>query len=133
MAPSNVLPQTGGATQPAPSTQSTPDAPTIMDDPVEKEQIQTYRATNRRNLRLYFSEVGAQMHGPLFVVSDQRVEQIHQWLEEETFYSRCKFDEETNLWLARVKISTSSGIILHHCYYLRDCTVIDTDSRPGGC
>ena len=76
MPPSNVLPQTGGATQPAPSTQSTPDAPTIMDDPVEKEQIQTYRATNRRNLRLYFSEVGAQMHGPLFVVSDQRVEQI---------------------------------------------------------
>ena len=109
MAPSNVLPQTAGATQPAPSTQHTPDSATIMDDPVETEQIQTYRATIHRNLRLYVSEVGAQMHGPLFLAPDQCVEQIHQWLEEGAFYSRCKFDEETNQWLARVKISTSSG------------------------
>ena len=26
-----------------------------------------------------------------------------------------------------------SGIILHHCDYLKDCPVIDTDSGPGGC
>ena len=54
------------------------------------------RGTIRRNLRLYFSEVGAQMHGPMFFAQGLRVEQIQQWLEEETFYSRCKFDEETN-------------------------------------
>ena len=68
------------------------------------------------------------MHGPLFFAPDQRVEQIHQWLEEETFYSRCKFDEDTNQWLARVKILTSSGIILHHCSYLKDCAVSDGDT-----
>ena len=50
------------------------------------------------------------------------------WLEEETFYSRGKFDEETNQWLARVKILTSSGIILHHCSYLNDCGVSDGDT-----
>ena len=68
------------------------------------------------------------MHGPMFFAQDLRVEQIQQWLEEETFYSRCKFDEETNQWLARVKISTSSGIILHHCSYLKDCPVSDGDT-----
>ena len=56
------------------------------------------------------------------------MEQIHQWLEDYTFYSRCKFDEETNQWLARVKISTSSGIILHKCAYLKDCPVSDGDT-----
>ena len=72
------------------------------------------------------------MHGPFFFAPDQRVEQIHQWLEEYTFYSRC-INEETNQWLARVKISTSSGIILHHCSYLTDCPVTDTNRGPGGC
>ena len=64
----------------------------------------------------------------LFFEADQRVEQIHQWLEEYTFYSRCKFDEETNQWLARVKISTSSGIILHPCSFLKHCPVSDGDT-----
>ena len=65
---------------------------------------------------------------PFLFEADQRVEQIHQWLEEDTIYSRCKFDEETNQWLARVKISTSSGIILHHCSCLKDCPVSDGDT-----
>ena len=66
MAPSNALPQTGGATQPAPSTQHTSDSATIMDDPVEMEQIKRHYGTIRSNFRLYFSEAGAQMHGPFF-------------------------------------------------------------------
>ena len=96
MAPSNVLPQTGGATQPAPSTQHTSDSATIMDVPVEMEQIKRHCGTIRSNFRLYFSEAGAQMHGPFFFAPDQRAEQIHQWLQEYTFYSRCEFDKETN-------------------------------------
>ena len=63
-----------------------------------------------------------------FLEADQRVERNHQWLEEYTFYSCCKFDEETNQRLARVKISTSSGIILHQCSYLKDCPVSNGDT-----
>ena len=74
-----------------------------MDNPAQMEQIKRHCGTVRRNFGLYFSEAGAQMHAPFFFAPDQRVEQIHQWLEEDTFYSRCKFDEETNQWLARVK------------------------------
>ena len=65
---------------------------------------------------------------PFFFEADQRVEQIHQWLQEYTFYSRCKFDEESNHRLARVKVSTSSGIILHQCSYLKDCPVSNGDT-----
>ena len=68
------------------------------------------------------------MRGPMSFAPDQRVKQIHQWLEEETFYSRGKFDEETNQCLARVEVSTSSGIILHYCSYLKDCAVSDGDT-----
>ena len=67
--------------------------------------------------------------GPFFFFeADQRVEQIHQWLEEYTLYSRCKFDEESHHRLARVKVSTSSGIILHQCSDLKDCPVSNGDT-----
>ena len=44
---------------------------------------------------LYFIEDGGEVHGPMPWAADERVEQIQQWLEEDTFKSRC-VDEETN-------------------------------------
>ena len=46
-------------------------------------------------LKLYFAELGGEIHGPMHWRPDERVEQIQQWLEEETFESLC-VDEATN-------------------------------------
>ena len=70
-------------------------------------------------LTLYFSEVTCAIHGPMQFAPDERVQIIHQWLEEETFGSRC-VDEETNEWLAHVEISTSCGMVLDLCRNLPD-------------
>ena len=59
--------------------------------------------------------------------SDERVEQIQQWLEEDTFGSRC-VDEETNDWLAHVEISTSCGMVLDECRNLNEYPVRDGDT-----
>ena len=40
-------------------------------------------------LTLYVSEVRGEIHGPLHFAPDERIEQIQQWLEEDTFRSRC--------------------------------------------
>ena len=81
----------------------------------------------RRYLRLYFSEVSGEVHGPMLWGSDQRVEEIQQWLEEETFESRC-VDEETNDWLAHVEISTSCGMVLDLTRTLDEYPVRDGDT-----
>ena len=73
--------------------------------------IPQYTRSRPRYLTLYFSEVTGEVHGALYIAPDERVEQIQQWLEEETFGSRC-VDEETNEWLAHVEISTSCGVVL---------------------
>ena len=75
---------------------------------------------------------------------DERVEQIEQWLEGETFQSLC-VDEATNDWLARVEISTSCGVILIENRTLDEYPIRDGDTltvvivpevpnrgRPGG-
>ena len=95
-------------------------------------------------LRLYFAAVGGEVHGPLHRRPDERVEQIQQWLEEETFESLC-VDEATNAWLARVEISTSCGVILIENRTLDEYPIRDGDTltvvivpevpnrgRPGG-
>ena len=95
-------------------------------------------------LRLYFAAVGGEVHGPLHRRPDERVEQIQQWLEEETFRSLC-VDEATNAWLARVEISTSCGVVLCQTRNLDDYPIRDGDTltvvivpegpgpgRPGG-
>jgi len=60
---------------------------------------------------------------------DERVQIIHQWLEEDTFGSRC-VDEETNEWLAHVEISTSCGMVLDesHLFNLDEYPVSDGDT-----
>ena len=63
----------------------------------------------------------------LAVLLNERVEQIQQWLEEETFRSRC-VDEETNEWLAHVEISTSCGMVLDLCRNLDEYPVCDGDT-----
>ena len=78
-------------------------------------------------LTLYFSEVNAEMHGPMHVARDEQVEHIQAWLEEKTFRSRC-FDEETNERLAHVEISTSSGRVLDQCRNLYNYPVSDGDT-----
>ena len=78
-------------------------------------------------LKLYFGEVGGEVHGPLHRRPDERVEQIQQWLEEETFQSLC-VDEETNAWLARVEISTSCGVVLCQTRNLDDYPIRDGDT-----
>ena len=117
MASPNVLPQTGGAPQPAPSTQPT--------------ELHPWRPASwegsHRYLTLYFSEVNGDIHGPMYFAPDERVEQIQQWLEEETFRSRC-VDEETNEWLAHAEISTSCGMVLDLCRNLYDYPVSDGDT-----
>ena len=142
MASPHVPPQTGSATQPAPSTQPTPDPPAaayhlgaLQQPDGDGEQIRctTYGSQgayarqsaavfdedSRRYFTLYFSEVTGEIHGPMYFAPDERVEQIQQWLEEDTFRSRC-VDEETNEWLAHAEISTSCGMVLDHCRNLPD-------------
>ena len=58
---------------------------------------------------------------------DEPVEVIQQWLDEETFRSRC-VDEETNEWLAHAEISTSCGMVLDLCRNLYDYPVSDGDT-----
>ena len=78
-------------------------------------------------MTLYFSEVTGVIHGPMHFAQDERAEQIQQWLEEETFRSRC-VDEETNAWLAHVEISTSCGVVLYETRNLDDYPVCDGDT-----
>ena len=150
MASPHVPPQTGSATQPAPSTQPTPDPLTaayhlgaFQQPDGDGEQIRrtTYGSQgayarqsaavsgedSRRYLTLYFSEVTGVIHGPMHFAPDERVEQIQQWLEEDTFRSRC-VDEETNEWLAHAEISTSCGMVLDQCRNLDDYPVCDGDT-----
>ena len=86
-----------------------------------------YTWHGRRYLRLYFSEVSGEVHGPMLWAPNARVEQIQQWLEEETFESRC-VDEETNDWLAHVEISTSCGMVLDLTRTLDEYPVRDGDT-----
>ena len=89
--------------------------------------IPQHTRSRPRYLTLYFSEVSGDMHGPLHFAPDERVEQIQQWLEEETFRSRC-VDEETNDWLAHAEISTSCGMVLDHWRNLDEYPVCDGDT-----
>ena len=97
---SNVLPQTSGATQYARSTLPATDPTAITDDPLRPVAEQTHIEITtswgdvHRFLTLYFCEVSSDIHGPLHFKPDERIEQIQQWLEEDTFRSRC-VDEET--------------------------------------
>ena len=76
---------------------------------------------------MYFSEVSGEVHGPMLCAADERVEQIQQWLEEDTFRSRC-VDEETNEWLAHVEISTRCGMVLNLTRTLDEYPVRDGDT-----
>jgi len=58
---------------------------------------------------------------------DERVEQIEQWLEGETFQSLC-VDEATNDWVARVEISTSCGVVLIKNRTLDEYPIRDGDT-----
>ena len=78
-------------------------------------------------LRLYFSEVSGEVHGPMLWAAHERVEQIQQWLEEEMFRFLC-VDEETNQWLAHVELSTESGIVLDFTRTLDEYHVVDGDT-----
>ena len=64
------------------------------------------------------------MHGPMYFRPDEPVEVIQQWLDEETFRSRC-VDEETNEWLAHAEISTSCGMVLTEGHNLNEYPVSD--------
>ena len=55
------------------------------------------------------------------------MEETQQWLEEETFHSRC-VDEETNEWLAHVEISTSCGEVLDERRTLDEYPLCDGDT-----
>ena len=78
-------------------------------------------------MTLYFSEVSGKIHGPMHFAPDERVERIQQWLDEETFGSRC-VDEDTNEWLAHVEISTSCGMVLDESHNLDEYPVSDGDT-----
>ncbi len=78
-------------------------------------------------LKLYFAELGGDVHGPMHFAPDERVQQIEQWLEGETFQSLC-VDEATNDWLARVEISTSCGVILIENRTLDEYPIRDGDT-----
>ena len=78
-------------------------------------------------MKLYFAEVGGEVHGPMQFAPDARLEWIQQWLEEETFQSLC-VDEATNDWLARVEISTSCGVILIENRTLDEYPIRDGDT-----
>ena len=79
------------------------------------------------DLKLYFAEVGGEVHGPMPFAPNERVEEIEQWLEGETFQSLC-VDEATNDWLARVEISTSCGVVLCQTRNLDDYPTRDGDT-----
>ena len=121
MASPNDLSQTSGATQPAVCTQPAI-AFAAAANPLGACVISTDSSANFMQpmhkadgyLKLYFSELCGDVHGPLHFAPDERVEQIQQWLEEETFRSRC-VDEDKLEWLAHVEISTSCGKDLDHC------------------
>ncbi len=83
--------------------------------------------SGRRFVTLHVRDVSGEVHGPLVFGVEERVEQIQQWLEEETFRSLC-VDEETNQWLARVEISTESGIVLDETRTLDEYHVVDGDT-----
>ena len=78
-------------------------------------------------LKLYFTELGGEVHGPMHFAPNERVEQIEQWLEGETFQSLC-VDEATNDWVARVEISTSCGVVLCQTRNLDDYPIRDGDT-----
>ncbi len=78
-------------------------------------------------MKLYFAEVGGEVHGPMQFAPGARLEWIQQWLEEETFRSLC-VDEATNAWLARVEISTSCGVVLCQTRNLDDYPIRDGDT-----
>ena len=82
--------------------------------------------SGRGFLTLHVRDVSGEVHGPLVFGVEERVERIQQWLEEETFRSLC-VDEETNQWLARVEISTESGIVLDETRTLDEYHVVDGD------
>mgnify|MGYP003323222383 CR=1 FL=1 len=56
------------------------------------------------------------------------MEQIEQWLEEETFKSRCVADEWPRAWTARVEITTQCGIVLDETRTLDEYPVQDGDT-----
>ena len=64
------------------------------------------------------------MHGPIHFSSHESVEVIQQWLDEETFRSRC-VDEVTNEGLAHAEISTSCGMVLTEGHNLNEYPVSD--------
>ena len=64
------------------------------------------------------------MHGPMHFRPDESVEVIQQWLDGETFRSRC-VDEVTNEWLAHAEISTSCGMALTEGHNLNEYPVSD--------
>ena len=78
-------------------------------------------------LRLYFSAVGGEIHGPLHFRPDERVEQIHQWLDGETFRCVCT-DEETNECVAHTVIMTNCGMVLDESRNLEEYPVSNGDA-----
>ena len=58
---------------------------------------------------------------------NERVEHLQQWLEEETFRSRC-VDEETGRFVALVEILTSCGMVLDLTRTLDEYPVRDGDT-----
>ena len=95
--------------------------------PTRGSPLRSFAEDSRRYFTLYFSEVTGEIHGPMHFAADERVEQIQQWLEEETFRSRC-VDEETNEWLAHAEISTSCGMVLDLTRTLDEYPVRDGDT-----
>ena len=81
----------------------------------------------RRYLRLYFSEISGEVRSPMLFNVDERVEQIQQWLEENTFKSRCVAEDVCD-WLSHVEISTSCGVVLDECRTLDEYPVAHGDT-----
>ena len=96
-------------------------------DVIAPERSQLLRRPYTRKLTLYFSNVAGLIHGHLYCAANERVEQIKQRLESDTFRSRC-VDEETHKWLAHVEIATSSGEVLQGCCNLYEYEVSDGDT-----
>ena len=107
---SNVLPKTHGDTHSARSTVPASDPTAITDVPLRPVAEQTHEVITtswgdvHRLLTLYFSEVSSDIHGPLLFKPDERIEQIQQWLEEDTFRDRCVYEETHDklaMWRSR--------------------------------
>ena len=115
MASSNDLPQTSGATQPACRIQpaiafpanANPLPPFAISTASSAEFLEPMHIAEGTHgyLQLYFSEASGTTHGPLHFAQDERREQNQHWLEEQTFRARC-VDEDTNEWLAHLKLSS---------------------------